>query len=103
MPEQRDNTACPRYVAVCGDEYLESDDDLDALLSLLRDLADPDSGEDVCIWRDGIHIAAVVLSSGAVHAFETIQPELVPTRKGTKKQQPKGRYRGEQHAPEGPG
>ena len=68
--EPSENQSEPRYIALCGDEYVEADDDLSGLLGILVSLIDPDGEpEDVCVW-DGHRIAAAVRADGTVHTFE---------------------------------
>jgi hypothetical protein len=66
--DSNDNHTEPRYVAWNGDEYVESDDDLDSLLAVLLEVAGGGGGEDFAVFTlDGL-LAAIVLSGdgGAV-------------------------------------
>jgi hypothetical protein len=74
-----ENDHSPRFTALVGDEYLESDDDLTVLLALLADLADPDSGEDVVCWRDNLSVAAIVFSDGRVIRYDRHYRQQNPT------------------------
>ena len=66
-------TACPVYVALIADDFLDASDDLDELLEqLVADKAD----QDVAVWDNMDSLVAVVLSGGTVHRFA--QPRSTP-------------------------
>jgi hypothetical protein len=54
MPrESIENNTAPRYTTYSAvDSYVESDMDLDQLLSVLKELVSPDVPEDVCVYED---------------------------------------------------
>jgi hypothetical protein len=49
-----------------AEDYLESDNDLDVLLDLLRQLHDPAHGEDVVVWCEDRTVAAVLKADGRI-------------------------------------
>src|SRR5262249_16134719 len=59
------NPPSPVYVALTATAYVESGDDLDALVSACLEIVSADTNEDVVIWSGG-QAVAVVLSTGAV-------------------------------------
>ena len=62
------NESAPRYVAYISDSYVESDDNLEALIAIvLKDGLG--TGEDCCIWDSFHNVAAVITADGAVHRF----------------------------------
>jgi hypothetical protein len=66
-----DNEHCPRFVAYSGpDTYVDAADDLEELLAILRQLADPDEPEDVAVWENDCRLVAVVLGDGHVVRFD---------------------------------
>jgi hypothetical protein len=78
-------------VALAGDDYLASDDSLDALLDELEGEAD-----DVAIWREGCRLAAVI-HGGVVQRFEregppeASLPAPAPGPRGGRRDLPRGR------------
>ncbi|HEY7423258.1 MAG TPA: hypothetical protein VH682_03360 [Gemmataceae bacterium] len=66
MPPESDSSACPRFIAMVAEDYLESDNDLDVLLDLLRQLHDPAHGEDVVVWCEDRTVAAVLKADGRI-------------------------------------
>lgn len=72
-----------RYVAYAGpDDYVESSDDLDELIVLLRHLVEDGQPEDLVVWDDA-KLVAVVLHDGCVVRFDEPRPCLLPFRNGT--------------------
>lgn len=68
-----------RYVAYAGREsYVESGDDLEQLLSVLRCLIDPTVPEDIAVWEDEFKLVAVVLAEGTVIRFDQPRPAILP-------------------------
>jgi hypothetical protein len=66
-----ENNACPKFVAYAQvDSYVESSDDLQQLLSILRGLHSPDVPEDVTVWADDNRLVAVMLSDGRIIRFD---------------------------------
>ena len=92
--EPAENTDVPRFIALCGDEYVDADDDLDELLRVLAELVDPNEPEDVAVWC-GHRIAGIVRSDGTIHRFDfdtahrfdfdTAPPTPKPTQKPAKR------------------
>lgn len=71
-----DNESCPRFVALVGDSYVESDDNLEELIrTVVQD--GKDKSEDVCLWDRWRTIAAVIRSTGEVVRFPEPQPKPV--------------------------
>jgi hypothetical protein len=58
----------PRYLAETGGEAFAWNDVLDALLSEVRAVADPTTGEDVAVWalRPHARLVAIVRSWGEI-------------------------------------
>jgi len=74
----QDNNSAPRFIALCFDEYVDADYNLDELLRVLADLADANDPEDVAIW-DGHRLAAVVRGDGTVTRFDAPEtPQATP-------------------------
>jgi hypothetical protein len=60
------NESVPEYIALCGESYVESDDDLAGLVRLLtEEIVSADSDQDVVVWHGGA-VAAVLQSDGCV-------------------------------------
>jgi hypothetical protein len=68
-----DHTATPRFIAFCGDDYLDADGDLPTLLRLLDGC-----GVDVVIWDDFDTLAAVIVQ-GEVTTFQAGDQPKQPT------------------------
>ena len=65
-------TACPQFVALAGEDFIDADNDLDSLIEqLVADKAD----QDVAVWDRFDSLAAVVLCDGTVQRFA---PRSVP-------------------------
>jgi hypothetical protein len=73
-PTPSDNEDCPRFIAFIGDDFIEGDQDLDALIAMIRD---DDNGDDVVIWEDFRRVAAVVLADGKAFRFVGSEPMRV--------------------------
>ncbi len=79
MPQKHeacDNLSAPRYIAMVAEDYLESDNDLDVLLGLLRELHDPAHGEDICVWCEDRTIAAIMKADGRIIRFDSSEPAV---------------------------
>ncbi len=67
-----DNEACPRFVALVGESYVESDESLD---ELIRIVAKEGTGDDVVIWDRWKTVAVVIRPNGEVIRFPEPQPK----------------------------
>lgn len=54
------------YIARVGAEYVEGCDTLAELVDRIRQVFEPDCGEDVAIWLDGCELVAVWKADGRV-------------------------------------
>jgi hypothetical protein len=88
--EGSENLTSPRFVAMVAEDYLESDNDLDVLLDLLRELHDPAHGEDMCVWCEDRTVAAVMKADGRIIRLDGAEPQL---QAASESDQPKRRRR----------
>jgi hypothetical protein len=77
--ERTMNGECPRYVALVADRYVEADDDLDALIALVKH-DELGAGEDCACWDNWHRLAAVVRSDGSVQRFEPLAQNGIARR-----------------------
>lgn len=69
-----DNESCPRFVALVGDSYVESDDNLEELIRIMTEEGKA-TGEDMVIWDRWKTVAAVIRNTGEVLRFSQPQPK----------------------------
>jgi hypothetical protein len=69
-----ENATSPRFVALVGDDFLEADQSLTALLHALRD----HRSTDVCIWDTVADRVAALLRRGRVLKFTNEPPTPAP-------------------------
>lgn len=66
-----DNLTSPRFVALCQEDYIESDQSLDELISIIED---ENHHGDIVIW-DGDQVAALMRDGVVAVRYETTPPQ----------------------------
>jgi hypothetical protein len=63
-----------RYLAVSNvGVYVHASDNLESLLATLGEIADPASGQDIVVWRDGKTVAAMFWGDGSFIICESVE------------------------------